>query len=118
MTELLLIGLLSFGLGTPDVSITSTAMCTATATGPTFGLGTGMMYFHFNTTCDAPVETLTINATIDGPQDRTGTKTCTNASSCSYILGVSYARGTWVWTNDTTYTGGTSSATNTVTYNQ
>lgn len=126
MTGMLLIGLASLGVVTADVQSTSTAApCRVEAVGPTFGLGGGQMYFHFNTTCDDPMESITIYATIDGPtQDRSGTKTCTQASSCSYVLGVTYARGTWVWTNESTSVdamtsiASTTSATNMVTYNQ
>jgi hypothetical protein len=119
MMNFLLAGLASFGLSAADTQGAMTVTCTATATGPTFGLNSGTLYFHFVTTCDAPVEAMTINAFVDGPkQDRSGTKTCTYTDSCSYIISMYYSRGTWLWTNDTAYTGGTSSATNTVTYYQ
>jgi hypothetical protein len=118
MTGLLLIGLVSFGFTPTDMRPTLLNTCTATAPGVTFGIGSGMMCFHYDTTCDGAVENITINATYSGPASGSGSKVCTNASSCSYVLCTPYKKGTWTFTNNTTYTGGTSSATNTVTYNQ
>jgi hypothetical protein len=117
LTGLLLIGMASFGFFTTDLH-TAAVTCTATAPGVTFGIGSGLMCFHYDTTCDGTVANITISANYSGPASGSGTKTCTNASSCSYVLCTSYKRGTWTFTNNTTYTGGTSSATNTVTYNQ
>jgi hypothetical protein len=125
MTGLLLMGLASLHLVTADVSGAAVATCQATAEGPTFGLGTGLMYFHFNTTCDAVVNAITIEASVDGPrQDRAGSKTCVDSSTCSYVVSVPYTRGTWLWTNASSITSHASakavplSATNAVTYSQ
>ncbi|ADO72315.1 hypothetical protein [Stigmatella aurantiaca] len=125
MTGLLLMGLASLRLVTADVSGSAVATCQATAEGPTFGLGTGLMYFHFNTTCDAVVNAITINASVDGPrQDRAGTKTCAQTNECSYVVSVPYARGTWLWTNSSSVMSHPSAlaipilATNAVTYSQ
>ena len=116
MMGMLLIGLASFSFVSTDLTTTS-ATCTATVPGVTFGFS-GLMCFNYATTCDAVVENITINASYTGPSTGSGIKTCTNASSCSYVLCTPYRKGTWTFTNNTTYTGGTSTATNTVTYNQ
>lgn len=125
MTGLLLMGLASLHLVTADVSGAAVPTCQATAEGPTFGLGTGLMYFHFTTTCDAVVNAITVDASVDGPrQDRSGSKTCVDSSTCTYVLSVPYARGTWLWTNASAILSQPSaksvpfSATNAVTYSQ
>ncbi|WP_224362973.1 hypothetical protein [Hyalangium versicolor] len=116
MMGMLLIGVASFGLATAEPNPTSVT-CTATAPGVTFTIGSGLMCFHYDTTCDGTVSSITIDATYSGPAQGSGSKTCLDASSCSYVLCTPYRRGTWSFTNATTYSGGTSSATNTVTYN-
>jgi hypothetical protein len=45
-------------------------------------------------------------------------KTCSFASTCSSIIAVTYKRGSWTWTNDTTYTGGSSFATSSTAFLQ
>ncbi len=124
MTGMLLIALASLSFSSPafqtaptGYSTTASPTCTATVPGITFGIGSGTMCFHYDTTCDGTVDTITINASYSGPTSGSGTKTCTNASSCSYVLCTGYSKGTWTFTNNTTYTGGTSTATSTVTYN-
>jgi hypothetical protein len=125
MTGLLLMGLASLRLVTADVSGAAVPTCHATAEGPTFGLGTGLMYFHFTTTCDVVVNAITINASVDGPrQDRASSKTCAGSSTCTQVLSVPYTRGTWLWTNASSIVSNPSaksvplSATNAVTYSQ
>ncbi|ADO69985.1 hypothetical protein [Stigmatella aurantiaca] len=116
MTKLLLIGLASLNITTAELQ--ETASCTATVTGPTFGFS-GRMYFHFTTTCDAVVDSITIDATVAGPSQASGTTTCTRADTCSFMLPVTYKRGTWTWTNDSTYTAdGASVGTKTMTFVQ
>lgn len=117
MTKLLLIGLAALNITTAELQDTAVS-CTATATGPTFGFS-GRMYFHFVTTCDAPVESITINATVSGPTVATGTATCTQTDRCAFMLPVTYKRGTWTWTNDSVYTAeGSSVETKTMTFIQ
>ncbi|WP_224241177.1 hypothetical protein [Hyalangium gracile] len=120
MTGMLLISLASLGFVSTESPELHTApiTCTASAPGVTFGIGSGLMCFHYNTTCDGPVESITINASYSGPATGSGTKTCTDTSSCAYVLCTPYRRGTWSFTNDSTYTGGVCAATNSVTYNQ
>ncbi len=118
MTKLLLIALASVGFNTAELPGMTAATCTATVSGPTFGFS-GRMYFHFKTTCDAPVDLITLNASVVGPLTAVkGVKTCSATNTCSSMIAVTYKRGTWTWTNDTTYTGGSSLATKTVTYTQ
>ncbi len=117
MVKFLLMGLASFSVTAVELPVTTPATCTAAVSGPTFGLGGGM-YFYYTTTCTAPVESITIDASITGPTQRVGTKRCTETESCTFVMGVPYKRGTWTWTNDSTFPGGTDSATQTVTYSQ
>ena len=118
MTKVLLIALASVGYNTAELPVPTTANCTASVSGPTFGFS-GRMYFHYTTTCDAPVELITINASAVGPlTSAVSVKTCAFASSCTAMVAVTYKRGTWTWVNDTTYTAGVSLASKSVTYNQ
>lgn len=118
MTKLLLIALASVGVNTAELPGTTAATCTATVSGPTFGFS-GRMYFHFKTTCDAPVELITLNASVSGPYTSAmSVKACSFASTCSSIIAVTYKRGAWTWTNDTTYTGGSSFATSSTAFLQ
>jgi hypothetical protein len=117
MTKLLLIGLAALNITTAEPQ-DSAVSCTATATGPTFGFA-GRMYFHFVTTCDAPVESITLNATVSGPTVAQGSVTCTQTDRCTFMLPVTYKRGTWTWTNDSVYTAeGSSVGKRTMTINQ
>ncbi|SEM88042.1 hypothetical protein SAMN05444354_1254 [Stigmatella aurantiaca] len=117
MTAWMLIGLASLSTAAAEVQV-STATCTATITGPHFGLPpNGLMYFHFTTTCDVPVESMTVTGTITGTSGGSGSKTCTNTNTCRYTLGIhASSPGSWAWTNSTVYTGGTVSATGGMTW--
>jgi hypothetical protein len=118
MTKLLLIGLAALNIATAEPQDDTSVKCTATAMGPTFGFS-GRMYFHFVTTCDAPVERITVNATVSGPSRVMGSMTCSQTDTCSLMLPVTYKRGTWTWTNDSVYTtAGSSVETKTMTFNQ
>lgn len=118
MTKLLLIGLASVGFNTAELPGLTEPTCTATVSGPTYSFS-GRMYFHFNTKCDAPVEAITINATVAGPlTSAVGLKTCTFTDTCSSLVAATYKRGTWTWTNSTTYTSSTSLATQSLTFFQ
>jgi hypothetical protein len=118
MTKVLLIALASVGFNTADLTGTTTATCTATVSGPTFGFS-GRMYFHYKTTCDAPVELITLNASVAGPLTTAASvKTCSFTDTCSAIVAVTYKRGTWTWVNDTTYTVGSSLASKSMTFTQ
>jgi len=105
----------SIALVSAPASSAAAPDCTPTATGPTYWFD-GRLYFHFDTTCTATQSKITINATIVTPSGTAllQTKTCTNATSCSYIVAESYARGTWTWTNDSTWPTGAGSAQNSV----
>jgi len=106
----------SIASASPSASSAQTVDCTPTATGPTYWFD-GRLYFHFDTTCTSTQSKITIHATIVTPTGTAidQTKTCTNATTCSYVVGEPYARGTWTWTNDSTWSTGSSSAENTVT---
>jgi hypothetical protein len=118
MTKLLLIGLASVGFNTAELPGLTEPTCTATVSGPTYGFS-GRMYFHFTTKCDAPVAAITIKATVAGPfTTAVGAKTCSLTDTCSSLVAVTYKRGTWTWSNNTTYTGGTSLATQSLTFFQ
>lgn len=118
MTKMLLIALASVGFNTEELPGITTATCTASVSGPTFGFS-GRMYFHFTTTCDAPVEFITINASVVGPlTSAVGLKTCSFTDTCSSMVAVTYKRGTWTWVNNTTYLGGTSLASKSLTFSQ
>ena len=117
MTKLLLMGLASLSFATAELQTTA-ATCTATISGPIFSLPpNGLMYFHFTTTCDVPVESMTVTGTITGTTSGSGSKTCTQTNTCRYTLGViAKNEGTWSWTNDTSYTGGSVTATGGMTW--
>jgi hypothetical protein len=118
MTKFLLIGLASVGFNTAELPGMTAATCTATVSGPTYSFS-GRMYFHFKTTCDAPVELITVNASVSGPgTSLAATKVCALTSTCSMMVAATYKRGTWTWTNSTTYMGGSSLATQTLTFLQ
>ncbi|HEX8706000.1 MAG TPA: hypothetical protein VF815_44605 [Myxococcaceae bacterium] len=121
MTKVLLIALASVGFNTaelPEETETSAAACTATVSGPTFGFS-GRMYFHYKTTCTAPVELITLKASVTGPYTlATSLKTCSFTDTCSTMIAVTYKRGTWTWVNDTTYPAGVSMASRSVTLSQ
>lgn len=118
MTKVLLLALASVGFNTADLPGVTAATCTATVSGPTFGFS-GRMYFHYKTTCDAPVELITLKASAVGPLTSVvSLKTCSFTNTCSAMIAVTYKRGTWTWVNDTTYTGGVSLASKTQTFSQ
>jgi hypothetical protein len=118
MTKMLLIALASVGYTTEELPETTAATCTATVSGPTFGFS-GRMYFHFKTTCTAPVELITVNASVAGPlTSAVNLKTCSFTDTCSSMVAVTYKRGTWTWVNDTTYAAGSSLASKSVTLYQ
>lgn len=118
MTKMLLIALASVGYTTTELPETTAATCTATVSGPTFGFS-GRMYFHFKTTCTAPVELITLNSSVAGPLTAAvSLKTCAFTDTCSAMVAVNYKRGTWTWINDTTSTAGLSLASKSVTFFQ
>lgn len=119
MTQWLLIGLASIGFTAAELPDEPRPTCTAKVLGPTYALGGGRMYFHFETTCEAPVDSISIKGTVTGPGTTVvGSKTCTLTDTCAFWVAASYKRGTWAWTNETTYTGGTSLATTSLTFAQ
>ncbi|MDY7230274.1 hypothetical protein [Hyalangium rubrum] len=122
LNQFLLIGLASIGVNTTEIpeeepTTLPGTTCTATVLGPTYSFG-GRMYFHFETTCDAPVAAITINASVVGPTSAYGSKTCLLTNKCTFWLAATYKRGTWTWTNNTSYTFGTSVASQTLTFKQ
>jgi hypothetical protein len=119
MTKMLLIALASVGFNTADLpGITTTATCTASVSGPTFGFS-GRMYFHYKTTCTEPVELITLKASVVGPLTAAvSVKVCALTDTCSAMVAVNYKRGTWTWVNDTTSTAGLSLASNSVSFKQ
>jgi len=118
MTKMLLLALASVGYTTAELPETTAATCTATVSGPTFGFS-GRMYFHFKTTCTAPVALLTLNSSVAGPYtSAVSVKTCSFTDTCAAMVAVTYKRGTWTWVNDTTSTAGSSLASQSVTFYQ
>ena len=93
MTQWLLIGLASIGFNAAELPDAPPPTCTASVLGPTYALGSGRMYFHFETKCDAPVNSITVKGTVSGPGTAlAGSKACTLTDTCSFWLAECLAR--------------------------